>query len=54
MMPFEATAVLSSLAGMAEITKGAFETGRGKPAFTVAASAAADWSQRRPPPGHLI
>src|ERR1700719_139831 len=31
MMPFEATAVLSSLAGIAEIAKGAFETGRGGP-----------------------
>ena len=31
MMPFEATAVLSSLAGIAEIAKGAFESGRGGP-----------------------
>jgi regulator of protease activity HflC (stomatin/prohibitin superfamily) len=31
MMPYEATAVLSSLAGIAEIAKGAFETGSGRP-----------------------
>jgi hypothetical protein len=31
MMPFEATAVLGSLAGIAEIAKGAFESRSGSP-----------------------
>jgi regulator of protease activity HflC (stomatin/prohibitin superfamily) len=31
LMPYEATAVLGSLAGIAEIAKGAFETGSGQP-----------------------
>jgi regulator of protease activity HflC (stomatin/prohibitin superfamily) len=31
LMPYEATAVLGSLAGIAEIAKGAFETGSGRP-----------------------
>jgi hypothetical protein len=31
MMPYEATAVLSSLAGIAEIAKGAFDTRTGGP-----------------------